>query len=125
MKPTKIIIKVANGIVILMLFILMFIDLEKNILYYHIMNSIWLLFNIEQYCKYIIEEKPNINASQMKLAKMPYTISIICLITVVFLEIPFFADVKHTTLLTVTAINALSLLYGYFLFKHLNKLAMD
>ncbi len=88
------------------------------------MNTIWLISNIEKYYESIVEEKANINASQMKLAKAPYTISIICLITVVFLEIPFFADVKHTVLLTVTAINALSLLYGYFLFKHLNKEAM-
>ena len=88
------------------------------------MNAIWLISNIEKYYESIVEEKPNFYKSQRILAKTPYFISIICLVMIVILEFSFFTEIRHAASLTVTAINALSLFYGYFLLKHLNKVAM-
>jgi len=125
MKPAKIIIKLTTGIVITFFLAYMFLDLEKSVFYYLSMNAMWLMFNIEKYYKNIVEEKLNISISQMKLAKMPYIISMICLVTVLILEFTLNISMKDRVLSAITFLNLLSNIYGYFLFKHLNKVAMS
>ena len=88
------------------------------------MNIIWLFFNIKKYYYNIVEEKLNISDSQLKLAKIPYIISIICLVAVIFLEFTLDITIKDSVLINITFLNLLSNIYGYFLFKHLNKVAM-
>ncbi|HPI19015.1 MAG TPA: hypothetical protein PKY56_01460 [Candidatus Kapabacteria bacterium] len=124
MKPAKIIIKLTTGIVITFFLAYMFLDLEKSVFYYLSMNAMWLMFNIEKYYKNIVEEKLNISISQMKLAKMPYIISMICLVTVLILEFTLNISMKDRVLSAITFLNLLSNIYGYFLFKHLNKVAI-
>ncbi len=124
MKPAKIILNVFEGIAFIIFFSIMFLGLEKTILYYLTMNIMWVVFNIDKYYRNIVEEKPNISTRQLKLAKMPYIISIICLVAVIFLEFILDIAIKDRILINITFLNLISNIFGYFLFKHLNKVAM-
>jgi len=55
---------------------------------------------------------------------MPYIISMICLVTVLILEFTLNISMKDRVLSAITFLNLLSNIYGYFLFKHLNKVAI-